>query len=417
MTRAFSRVNPRADTCKPSFTATPIGVRRNLSINGDGGCYFNGELHAGDVYGYGYLSIPVHILAGDNRLLISGGRGALTARMDAPKAPQQFNLADATVPDVLMTDTGNLMGAAVVLNSTGETLRNLRIRATADGQTVESKLPEIGPYALRKVPFSFAAKPVKPGTNERLDLVLLDGRKQLDTRGIDVSVVDPFTTHKRTFISNIDGSLQYFAVVPAKKPSKSNALILTLHGASVEAIGQARAYQAKDWCTIVAATNRRPYGFDWEDTGRLDALEVLNIAKKAYPHDPARVELTGHSMGGHGTWSIGTLYPNLFAAIAPSAGWVSFQSYAGGFNPTQPSEMDKLFLEEAAPSDTLGRVRNTLEGETYILHGAVDDNVPVTEARTMKKALEDIGAKFEYHEQPGASHWWGNQCVDWPPTF
>lgn len=27
-------------------------------------------------------------------------------------------------------------------------------------------------------------------------------------------------------------------------------------------------------------TNRRPYGFDWEDWGRMDALEVLEVAQK-----------------------------------------------------------------------------------------------------------------------------------------
>src|SRR5262249_33675421 len=24
---------------------------------------------------------------------------------------------------------------------------------------------------------------------------------------------------------------------------------------------------------------------------------------------------------------------------------------------------------------------------------------------------------FAYHEQPGAAHWWGNPCVDWPPLM
>jgi len=32
-------------------------------------------------------------------------------------------------------------------------------------------------------------------------------------------------------------------------------------------------------------------------------------------------------MGGHGAWQIGSLYPDRFAAIGPSAGWLSFDSY------------------------------------------------------------------------------------------
>jgi len=387
-----------------------------LTVTGDGMLYWNGAARPGDVYGYGYLSLPVLMHPGDNTLLIASGRGGLTARLEQPRASHQLNLGDPTLPDVLTSDRGELWGSVVVLNNAESPATTLTMRANIGDHSLETKLPEIAPYTLRKVPFRFPVVPGEPGSTQRVHLVLADGGEE-DEGTLDVNVVAPLTTHKRTFISHIDGSLQYYAVVPALNPSKSNALVLTLHGASVEAIGQARAYKAKDWCTIVAPTNRRPYGFDWEDIGRLDALEVLEIAKKAYPHDPRRVVLTGHSMGGHGTWSIGTLYPNLFAAIAPSAGWVSFQSYAGGFRSANPTPIEKLFLDAAAPSDTLGRVRNTLEYKTYILHGDADDNVPVTEARTMRKALTDIGADFVYHEQPGAGHWWGNECVDWPPLF
>jgi len=35
----------------------------------------------------------------------------------------------------------------------------------------------------------------------------------------------------------------------------------------------------------------------------------------------------------------------------------------------------------------------------------------------MRKALEGFHHDFTYHEQPGAGHWWGNACVDWPPLF
>jgi predicted peptidase len=38
--------------------------------------------------------------------------------------------------------------------------------------------------------------------------------------------------------------------------------------------------------------------------------------------DPARVYLTGVSMGGSGTWSTAAAYPDRFAAIAPTFGWL-----------------------------------------------------------------------------------------------
>lgn len=169
----------------------------------------------------------------------------------------------------------------------------------------------------------------------------------------------------------IDGSVQYYAVLPAQKVLKDApppARVLTLHGAGVEAIGQVDAYSPKTWATLVAPTNRRPVGFNWEDWGRLDALEVLELARKQWRTDPYRVYLTGHSMGGHSTWQVGLTHPDRFAVIAPSAGWVSIWTYATSARLGQRERaadektdpMEQFLLRCASPSDTLGLVRNSL---------------------------------------------------------
>lgn len=96
--------------------------------------------------------------------------------------------------------------------------------------------------------------------------------------------------YKQTFISEIDGSVQYYAVAPQKGgKTDSPALFLSVHGAGVEAIGQARAYEPKDWGTLVAPTNRRPRGFNWEDWGWLDAMEVLDLSIRKYSPDPSLI--------------------------------------------------------------------------------------------------------------------------------
>ena len=95
----------------------------------------------------------------------------------------------------------------------------------------------------------------------------------------------------------------------------------------MKALGQAAAYQNKDWGHVVAPTNRREFGFSWEDWGRMDAMEALAHAEAAYGTDPQRTYLTGHSMGGHGAWYLGATYPDRWAAIAPMAGWRSFFTY------------------------------------------------------------------------------------------
>ena len=82
----------------------------------------------------------------------------------------------------------------------------------------------------------------------------------------------------RTFVSDIDASVQRYAVQPAAN-ADAKALELSTHGAGVDALDQARAYGQKAWAHVACPTNRRPFGFDWEGWGRIDALEALADAK------------------------------------------------------------------------------------------------------------------------------------------
>ena len=395
-----------------------------LEAPGDTLAYVNGEPRGGDLYSYGYVHLPVALHKGTNTLLFAVGRGRLKVRLLPVSSSAMLDVADPTLPDILTSDREPLWAAVVVENTTDEPLEGLKLSARTEGvsEPIVSDLPSIAPLTLRKVPFRLAVPADPQGKTIAVSLQLQGPEGKLDEAVINPRVCSPLDVHKRTFVSRIDGSVQYYAVNPAQKPSPSNALILTLHGASVEALGQAQAYKSKDWVTLVAPTNRRPYGFDWEDIGQLDALEVLEIAEKTIPHDPHRVVLAGHSMGGHGTWHIGLTFPDRFAAIGPSAGWSSFSSYAGGRGgargraASQPSAMQALLASASAGSDTLSLVRNSLSEDVYILHGANDDNVPVAEARLMHKALS-FHPNLTYHEEPGAGHWWGSRCVDWPPMF
>jgi hypothetical protein len=233
--------------------------------------------------------------------------------------------------------------------------------------------------------------------------------------GLTLPVRDPADKHVTTFISDIDGSVQYYAVTPPVGGERPEALILTLHGASVEARNQANAYEQKDRAIIIAPTNRRPFGFDWEDWGRIDAMEVLKHASASY-NNPERTYLTGHSMGGHGTWQVGAHFAPRFAAIGPSAGWRDFWSYGGAGDFDESDPIGQILNTANNASRTLLLEENYDDLGVYILHGDADDNVPVSQARFMRERLKDH-PDLAYHEQPGAGHWWGNQCVDWPPMM
>ncbi len=404
-----------------------------LDAAGHGMGYVNGVPRAGDVYSNGRMRLPVELNKGRNDFLFRCARGSLRAKLIEPKGPAFFDLHDLTLPDIIEGENWAVHGGVVIVNATAEPLTDLFIHSGGSGLPArKTPVPVIGPMTVRKVPF-FLGGAVEPGARIcEIELELFRNeagvKRIIDSRQIKVRIRRDDEKHKRTFISEIDGSVQYYAVTPMREDGKSNAgvnlsdadqpaLFLTLHGASVEGEGQARVYSHKDWGHVVAPTNRRPYGFDWEDWGRLDALEVLEINKKRLNIDPNRVYLTGHSMGGHGTWQVGVTHPDKFAAIAPSAGWVSFWSYTGAQKYEDTEGIEELLNRATNAGDTAALARNFLHYGIYILHGEKDDNVPAEQAHMMTSLLEGFHPDYTYHEQPGAGHWWGGQCCDWPPLF
>ena len=389
----------------------------------------NGAPRVGDVYQTGYVRAPVLLRKGNNELLFQVARGSLRAKLVAAKTPALLHLGDVTAPDLLMGQEVDSHAAIVVLNTTPTTLAGLTISATLPGgPPVETPLPPLPPLGVLKAGFRLRGPaPTAEGpVAVELRLEQAGAANMIDAARLTLQARKPDQRHDRTFISSIDGSVQYYAVVPAlprKDSSDKPGLVLTLHGASVEARGQAAAYAPKPGLHIVAPTNRRPYGFDWEDWGRLDALEVFELAQKELDADPRRSYLTGHSMGGHGAWHLGVTFPDRFAAIGPSAGWISMWSYAGAKKAAAPLPVQELVLRAASPSDTLALARNCTQHGVYVLHGDADDNVPVAQARTMRKLLADFHHDFAYYEERGAGHWWGKPgmsgaaCVDWPALF
>lgn len=388
-----------------------------LEATGHGMAYVNGEPRTGDIYGYGYASVPVRLHKGTNTLLLSTGRGPVRIALKPVIKPISFDLRDRTLPDTFPGAPASAWGAVVVRNATGETLHGLTLEAAASRAKVATPVGDILPYSFRKVKFQ-----LNPRTKAS-ELSLLRGTEVLDKVTINLDARTAQEARRETFVSKIDNSVQYYAVLPSQKVAPGQALFLSLHGASVEALGQAQAYGAKDWGTLVAATNRRPFGFDWEDVGRLDALEVLSLAQSKFLPDPQRIYLTGHSMGGHGTWQVGVHYPDKFAAIAPSAGWISFWTYAGGAKYPHASPVEQMLLRAMSPSDTLELKANYAQMGIFVLHGTADDNVPVSEARTMRDVLGAFHRDLKWHEQEGAGHWWdadpapGADAVDYKGIF
>lgn len=393
-----------------------------LDATGGTRTYVNGMPHEGDHYDFGYSLIPVKLHRGVNDFFYTSGRFArVRAKLIEPSKPVLLTLRDMTLPDVIIGEKDSKWAAIRLINATEKELRSMTITATLPtGETQTVATDNVMPLTVRKIKFKIPAAVNSVKGEVKMTVEVKDrAGKVIDQQVVPIQVRSSSEHHERTFISGIDGSVQYYSVAPSQGGSQGKALVLSVHGASVEARNQARAYKLKEGVTIVAATNRRPFGFNWEEWGRVDALEVLQEAKRVFATDPAKTYLTGHSMGGHGTWYLGTTYPDKFAAIAPCASYPDIITYGSGRGDKMHS--GKQFFEPIARGANGGRVRklikNLKQSGVYVLHGDADSTVPVEQVREMRKLLAAFHPNFCYYEYPGGSHWYGDHSVDWFPIF
>ncbi|MGB8657018.1 MAG: prolyl oligopeptidase family serine peptidase [Candidatus Zixiibacteriota bacterium] len=393
--------------------------------------YLNGRNYPGDPYGHDIVRIPLILEDGVNRVLVQvsgyGDQSFMFKLVPAP-APIMLITKDATLPDVIAGEKQRLWVGITILNTTPQRLEKIKL-STGDGtffKELQTEIPSLLPFCIEKVPVQIEVAQPLTGMDTVSVPVRVSCKDFWSEDRLSLRVRGKGKSSKVTFISKIDHSCQYYAVLPPKDydPRKEYSLILTLHGAGVEASGLVDCFSPKDWAFVVAPTNRQKFGFDWQDWGRLDALEVLELVKRDFPIDTTRIYLTGHSMGGHGTWHIALSHPDLFAAAAPEAGWTCFQLYIPWFlqksysfaEPRQITIRDMSLREDFTPNF----VENAQNLPFFIEQGGSDDDVPPVHPRLFVSLLQQLGYEFQYKEIPGKPHWYELDtlshvlCVDDP---
>lgn len=390
-------------------------------LSGASRLFVNGDGFTGDLYRLGYAGVPILLRAGVNHIFVGGARGAFSLRFVAPdgdlhRIPQD----DLALPFVADGATGGGEGRLVltVANASPKAMPALALDARRAGETgahrQEMSLPLL-PLAVGKLEIPWPAAPAArvPGQTDTIDVLVAGaGGAPLLSQQFELGTIAAAGHGSRSIVSQVDDSIQKWSAVPPTDPG-APGLVLSLHGAGVDCGGQAAAYAPKPDFFIACPTNRRAFGFDWQDWGRLDAYEVLEAALRESGAPQDRVYLTGHSMGGHGSWHLAVNDPDRWAAVAPSAGWASFDSYGG----RPQGALDALWRGADGASETLALLPNLRRTPIYALHGSADDNVPLSEMEALVAALQELGITPQSHVQPGAGHWWGNDCVDWPPIF
>lgn len=394
-----------------------------LDARGHTRVYINGMPYEGDHYDFGYTLIPFRLEKGLNEFIYTPGRfGRVTSKLVTPTKPVQLTGRDMTLPSLITGEGGEKWGAIRVINASDSDLDGLTITCVLEtGEEASYNTGNVMQMSVRKLNFMIPAATQNSESGKvNAEVILSDqSGREIDRREITLQQQGPDVHHERTFISNVDGSVQYYSVAPSTTPGDGQALVLSVHGAGVEARNQARAYGQKDWAHVVAPTNRRPFGFNWEEWGRIDALEVFEDAKKVYRTNEELSYLTGHSMGGHGTWYLGVTYPDKFAAIAPCASYPDIIGYRrGGIMDRFEGDPNFEMIKRGANAGrTLELKRNYLQSGIYILHGGADRVVSVEQARFMRETLGEYHSNFVYYEYPDGTHWYGNHSVDWHPIF
>jgi predicted esterase len=184
--------------------------------------------------------------------------------------------------------------------------------------------------------------------------------------------------------SEVDNTLQPYRVfVPSKYDrAKPMPLVVALHGMGGDENSYFTAYdngivkrEAEARGYLVVCPKGRGTASMYQGDAERDVMDVIAAMKRDYNVDTDRVYLTGHSMGGYGTWSIAPKYPDVFAALAP---------IAGGGNPQVMTKIKHI--------------------PQIVIHGDNDPTVPVTRSRVMVKAAQELGIKLKYIEVPGGNH-------------
>jgi predicted peptidase len=180
---------------------------------------------------------------------------------------------------------------------------------------------------------------------------------------------------------------RYVVYVPRDySPSRAWPVILFLHGAgergedglkqSQVGLGTALRMYPERYPAVVVMPQCAA-GDRWAGGMAEAALEALEATVKEYHGDRDRLYLTGLSMGGAGSWSIGTAHPDKFAAVVSICG--------RGDIPAIAEKMRQV--------------------PTWIFVGDQDQQATVQFARDVSEALKAAGSTvFRYTEYPGVAH-------------
>jgi predicted peptidase len=114
-----------------------------------------------------------------------------------------------------------------------------------------------------------------------------------------------------------------------------------------------------------------------------DVMTVLDMIRKEFNVDENRIYLMGHSMGGAGTYYLGSKHGKVWAALAPIA------PAAMGMTNDRAKVLQAI-KDAGVPM--------------LVSMGDADEAVPIANVRMWVDTMKELQLKFEYKEYPGVTH-------------
>lgn len=216
-----------------------------------------------------------------------------------------------------------------------------------------------------------------------------------------------------------DGIWQHYGVYVPETPSTPTPATFWLHwrGGKAHSAATVSPRIMRDFSTeiggIVVAPRGRGTSEWWIGEGMVDVLEVRDDVTARFPVDESKVYVSGHSMGGWGSYLMSILMPDRFAAALPVAGPVTQGAWTGldlpGCGEFRWEEYTPCYVDtndgDAAAQHTrrlLDNLRNTPIG---IYQGAIDELVPTSGVTRQVERLVELGYRHRYWLFPTYEHY------------
>jgi predicted peptidase len=221
---------------------------------------------------------------------------------------------------------------------------------------------------------------------------------------------DPRVQNRTYKFADTGEDLPYCVFVSSKvSKDKRNPLVISLHGLGIgpgfmcqgkaldlaEEAGYILAapmgYNPGGWYGSPVMQGRgRPGGppppappANLAEMSEKDVMNVLAMMRKEFSVDENRTYLMGHSMGGAGTYFLGSKHGKEWAALAPIA--------------------PAAFLMNNNRAAILQGIKDA-KVPMFVTTGDADEAVPVTNTRMWAETMKELGLDHEYKEYPGVTH-------------